>query len=645
MKTVLKIENMVIQSSRWNENADIPAIGKIHILQNGLRSELEEDDGLFLGYGAVASSYPYPNKNVYNRNLKEETVETYVLENEFLKAQFIPSLGGRLWSLYDKVEKKELLYVNDVIRPSNLAVRNAWVSGGVEWNIGIIGHSPFTCEQLFVATFEEEGLPVLRMYEYERIRGITYQMDFFLPEDSKFLMARMRVVNPNQQMVPMYWWSNIAVKEQHKGRLIVNADNAYTNHDQGVYKETIPVTKDGIDVSDPNNIPKAVDYFFNIADETRKYITYLNQAGYGLIQTSTKRLKGRKLFTWGQTVGSSRWQNYLTQSAGKYLEIQAGLAKTQYECIPMPPNTAWEWIEAYGAIKIEENYVNEKWKVAVSSVEKALEEKLPAQKLEKILLETKQKIALKHANYERKGSIFGSIENERRKIKGENTLQAHLDFGSIPKGDEWLNLLKNGEIGEHPGDVPPTSYMLDDDYYEALKQAVMDKEQENWYAWYHLGLNQLIRNALNESCRSFEKALEKQESPFVHHALSITYSKLNSSDKAVYHAKKAIEQRKNDLALIKDCFEILLQEAQYKLVIELIETGIDVALRDNTNIRFYLAYSHAKLNNLEEASKIILGKGYLEVDDIREGSSMFSDLWETIEKEREIPFEFDFRMN
>ena len=134
------------------------------------------------------------------------------MENDHLKAVFLPEYGGRLWELWDKNTGKILLYTNDVLRFSNLAIRNAWFSGGVEWNISLIGHTPFTTEPLYTAvTKTEAGAPVLRFYEYERIRKVPYQMDFWLEEEDRFLNCRMRIVNESDQVVPMYWWSNIAV--------------------------------------------------------------------------------------------------------------------------------------------------------------------------------------------------------------------------------------------------------------------------------------------------------------------------------------------------------------------------------------------------------------------------------------------------
>ena len=281
---------------------------------------------------------PYRQYNGYTRQLKEKEIQTAVLENRYLKAVFLPEYGGRLWEMWDKETGKNLLYTNDVLRFSNLAVRNAWFSGGVEWNIGIIRHHPYTTEPLYTAvTKTETGAPVLRMYEYERVRKVPYQMDFWLEEDDRCLNCRMRIVNESDEVIPMYWWSNMAVPEYENGKIVVPAEKAFTYVDGAVTKVDLPMVN-GIDITDYKKISKSVDYFFDIAPETPKYIANLDRGRlWANLYTSTQRLRSRKLFSWGSRQASDRWQEFFTDQAGRYLEIQAGLGKTQYGCIPMAP--------------------------------------------------------------------------------------------------------------------------------------------------------------------------------------------------------------------------------------------------------------------------------------------------------------------
>ena len=120
-----------------------------------------------LGYGRVRSVLPYLVQDGYGRDRRPAEHKVAVLENDVLRATFLLDLGGRLWSLVHKPTGRELLYRNQVFQPANLALRNAWFAGGVEWNIGTIGHSPTTCEPLHAArVLQPDGTPVLRIYEF-----------------------------------------------------------------------------------------------------------------------------------------------------------------------------------------------------------------------------------------------------------------------------------------------------------------------------------------------------------------------------------------------------------------------------------------------------------------------------------------------
>ena len=192
MKPILKFKTEKYRVCSLGNECSVPDLLGTRILQNNLEFHLEENDEIFEGYGTLTSSYPYRQYNCYQAKPEEKEMKTAILENDYIRAIFLPELGGRLWALIDKISGQNLLYTNDVIKFRNLAIRNAWFSGGVEWNLGIIGHTPFTTEQLFTAELtDEDGNPVLRMYEYERVRQVEYQMDFWLGENDHHLNCRM----------------------------------------------------------------------------------------------------------------------------------------------------------------------------------------------------------------------------------------------------------------------------------------------------------------------------------------------------------------------------------------------------------------------------------------------------------------------
>src|SRR4051812_4034012 len=211
-------------------------------------------DASYPDLGHESAILPYRLQDEYNRRREPRAFKTAVLENEHLRAAFLLELGGRLWSLVHKPTGRELLYVNPVFQPANLAVRDAWFTGGVEWNVSIIGHCPLTCSPLFAARVKDDaGNDVLRLYEWDRIRRVPFQIDFSLAEDRPFLFARVRIINPNNHTMPMYWWSNIAVPEREDVRVIGPAEEAYRHAYDGALVEHRVPHYEGTDVTYTTN--------------------------------------------------------------------------------------------------------------------------------------------------------------------------------------------------------------------------------------------------------------------------------------------------------------------------------------------------------------------------------------------------------
>ena len=635
--TELRIEKLRIPSVDFNGVSTLPSISenlRLTFMQDAF--ELSEEDELFVNYGMVEYGFPYKAQDNYTRKLQDRDQPCVVLENEYLKATFLPQFGGKLYSLFDKVAQKELLFVNSVVRPCHLGVRNAWMSGGVEWNCGYVGHNAFTCDWMHTArTKLTDGTPVLRFYQYERIRGIVYQMDFFLPEQSRLLFVRTKIVNPQFKVVPMYWWSNIAAPDEPGNRVIVPVTTTFTARDSHPVKIAVP-EYNGTDITYPLNNVISIDYFWNIPAQERKFICQVDKNGYGLVQTSTKRLQGRKLFVWGNSEGGDRWKNFLTadDASGSYNEIQAGLAKTQYECLPMPPKTVWEWVEAYGAMQLDPKDSHGSWDEAKAAAASGLNKLIGEQELEQLLQDTKAMAKSPASQVLFYADGWGALEQERRKLCGEDPMCAYLDFGKLtPEQTPWLSLLEKGTIGTHNPNCPPVSYMCQPEWTKCLKQAVKEQDRDNWFAWLQLGLNTFIEKDYERAEQMLEKSVQLQASPWALYALAILNRDMGEHQKEIDYMLKAWALGNGDVSLAKETLRSLYNNRCFTQLKEVYE-GMPSKLQAEPRCMVYYAFAILDQGDIKGAEAILYKDGGLLIPDIRECETITLDLWIAIEKKK-----------
>ncbi|MEG1381474.1 MAG: DUF5107 domain-containing protein [Ruthenibacterium sp.] len=630
----------------FGPEASVPDLMPLGNLQNKTQFHLSETDEIYEGYGTLPTAYPYRHRNVYNQRVHNAAVKVAVLENDYLRAEFLPEYGGRLWVLFDKTHNRDLLYTNDVLRGSNLAVRNAWFSGGVEWNIGVIGHTPLTTERLFAASFQtESGQPVLRMYEYERIRGAVYQMDFWLGETAPRLFCAMRITNPTAQVVPMYWWSNMAVPEYENGRVLVPADSAYTSDEINVRKVEVPMVG-GHDVSRYCTIPGQVDYFFDIPRTSPKFIANVDATGAGMLHTSTSRLQSRKLFSWGNNKGSAHWQEFLTEKAGRYVEIQAGLGKTQYGCIPMAPHTTWDWVETYAPVQLTSAENGADFITASNSLALRVASQsaglAAAQATARGFAKTKATTILQQ------GSGSAALENAVRAANGETPLCPHLDFThSDTRQSEWNNFLQTGRLPAPRNEAAASSYISGTFWMNRLQKAVQTSEKGNWYAYYHLGLVYWQQGSCALAKRAFAEANRLHQNAWTLHAMAAMAVREGHTDTAISYIKQGILLCKNDISYVKEGYRILARANGFAAMAELAAVlPQDVA--NEPRIRLYLAEALYQIGAYEKAQAILEQGGGLIVPDLREGEVAIGALWQhlhealTGEANVPVPDVYDF---
>ena len=644
MVSELRFETKKIRMADLGKESCVPDLLGELTMQNQLEFHLDETDEIYEGYGRVKSAYPYRQRNTYTRELKEMEIHTAVLENRYLKAVFLPEFGGRLWELWDKYTGRNLLYTNDVLQFSNLAVRNAWFSGGVEWNIGIIGHNPFTTEPLYTAQIvNEDGEPVLRMYEYERIRKVTYQMDFWLEKDSSFLNCRMRIVNEGKEVVPMYWWSNMAVPEYKNGRVVVPAVQAFTSRGTQVTKVDLPMVEN-IDISDYTAIKKSVDYFFDIPAGCPKYIANIDETGYGLLQISTERLRSRKLFSWGNQDASNHWQEYLTDKAGRYLEIQAGLGKTQYGCIPMAPHTAWEWMERYGAVDLGAGACEQSHEWRYEKVTEELKANQEVEKLKKRLEETKG-LAKKQAKLVQAGSGYGTFAPKTKRT-------GHLEFVNQSETlKKWKHFFETGILHMPNPEDEPDEFWNGEKFLAYLEEKTARKDAPNaanWYAHYQLGISYLIAGRNEDARDEFARSVDLTSNAWAYHGLACLYLK-SDPEKAKQFIMEGMALQRERLSYQKEGFKILEKCGAYKEIDEEYKKQT-AENQKNGRIQYYYVAALAKLERNEEAYHLLNDGDGIDVSDIREGDSDIQSIWESLHEKvygekGHLPHYYNFKVN
>ena len=634
----LRIDTLEMPAADLGPENPLPPLRPLRTASSGIEFDesVPAEDRTLMLHGFDAPLLPYHIQDSYNRDRRPRTFRTAVLENEFLRATFVIGLGGRLWSLWHKRASRELLDANPVFQPANLAIRNAWFCGGVEWNCSLPGHSVHTCSPLFVARLRRgDGAPVLRMYEWERVRGVTYQIDACLPDGSAFLYVHVRIVNPHDAEIPMYWWSNLAARETPETRVIVPADSALHFRDRRLRLDGLP-QPDGVDVTRPAGYNRADELFFRIPDGERPWIAAIEADGRGIVHTSTRRLKGRKLFVWGMSPGGRRWQEYLSTPGEAYIELQAGLCRTQLECVPMPGRAAWSWTEAYGLMEVAPAVAHgNDWAKARRAVADRLDRLVPEERIE-----------AEHAAFEavaehppeeilQRGSGWGALERRRREKAGERPFCSSgtpFDDASLAEDQApWLVLLQDGRLPERDPSEPPGLSLVQAEWREMLEAAVRNGAADTWLAWIHLGVMRFANGEKDAARDAWERSVSLEPSAWALRNLAALALDQGRLDQAADLYLKAwpLAQRLRPLAV--ECLAALLKAERPRDALSVIER-LCPELRADGRIRLLEALARLATNDLDEVERILLAPG--EFPDVREGEVLTSDIWFRLQEQR-----------
>ena len=671
--STLKITTRTLELAELGADSPLPSVQPLLEPPYTVGAGIPEEISAGVRWGKVSNIYPYPMQESYSRETRATELTAVVLENEHLKATFLPQLGGRLWELTDKATGKELLHTQEKIQFANLALRNAWFAGGIEYNIGTRGHSPTTCVPLHTAIVRTpEGQEILRMWEFDRLREVVFQIDAWLPADSNVVLVAVRIRNPNDKTVPMYWWSNAAVPQSPDTRVIAPATHAYATDYDGSMTRVDTTNFHGTDATWPTNNTQAADFFFDIAPEERRWEVAADADGDGLALISSAQLRGRKLFVWGEGVGGHRWQEWLSPSDSgeprRYAEIQAGLAQTQFEHVPMPAGASWQWVEAYGNAALDPALAAGDWGAAVAHGAQRVEALVSERSIANALSDAGRWADLPPSEMVVAGNGWGALERVRR----HHSTTDWIDEAGTPFGVEtltadqapWLELLNANEgIVEKPfeassGEAPSQPFAGAESFVRGLDwedlltagrnssaegafhHAVMVHARASTSAGDQSVVAALYRTAL-EGTFVAGADLSARSRSLAHRGLGLALIASGDVAGGLAELRAACGVDPSCRELLVEAMAMALDNAEPAVALEVLSRAPE-SLASLGRVRFLEATALAALGE-DAAAAAILTAG-LEVADLREGVNSISDLWTQVCPGQDVPAEYQFSM-
>jgi len=235
----------------------------------------------------------------------------------------MPELRGRLQAGIDKRNGWDFLYYNHVIKPADIAIRQAWISGGIEWNHPQ-GHGYTQFEKISYKIIDEpDGGKTILVAEVEPNRMHKWEMAITLRPGRLFVETHGRFISIEPFPVPFLSAQNSAEHIDESSEVIYPGGTWATGHGKNNFVKW-PVNENGVDLSWYKNIKSPFSAFADGPGAKEDYFgCYSHEKNSGTVIVADHRIApGKKFFTWGSHEGGKVWDRLLTDEDGAYIELQ-----------------------------------------------------------------------------------------------------------------------------------------------------------------------------------------------------------------------------------------------------------------------------------------------------------------------------------
>jgi len=328
----------------------------------------ENRNPVFRSQYGVAHIYPYTLQDHIDFEVKDKQYKALFLENAYLKVSVIPDLGGRVYSVYDKISEREVFYKNSVVKFSPLAIRGAFFSGGVEFSFPV-AHAPTTCDPVNWAIHEhDDGSASVSFGGSEHISGLQWMITLTLYPDRCALSQDVYLKNPNNFPGRYHYWTNASLDADeltefvypfHRSRSYEYAGSATWPNARIDLIQDDPILPgmEGVPMWPANNLQEPINFrwqknmlaqvsIFGRDIEWDYFGAWQHSVNHGYAHIANpKDVSGMKLWSWGNLPVGVVNQTALTDDGSEYAETQCGAMETQLDFDFMRPYESRRWRE------------------------------------------------------------------------------------------------------------------------------------------------------------------------------------------------------------------------------------------------------------------------------------------------------------
>jgi tetratricopeptide (TPR) repeat protein len=283
--------------------------------------------------GASKVIYPYAMNDVISNEKTEESWKSLILENEYIRLCVMPEIGGKLYYAADKTDGYNFVYRNNVVKPSNIGMLGAWVSGGIEWCV-IHHHRASTFLPVDYKLAENnDGSKTIWIGETEPRHQMRWTIGITSYPGKSYFSADVKIINPTPLTNTFLFWANVAAHTDKDYHVIFppsvnlatyHAKNSFTNwpYSTEVYNGE-DFTK-GVDLSWWQNSVNQNSYFaYDLKEDFMGGYDHGKETGTVHI-ADHNIVKGAKLWEWGSGERGQATEGRLTENDGPYVEIMVG---------------------------------------------------------------------------------------------------------------------------------------------------------------------------------------------------------------------------------------------------------------------------------------------------------------------------------